>query len=415
MEYRDTASERAVIEALLADSECYESLTIDAGDFQDTDCRAAFGAFATLIGSGKKPDLPMLGIEMPGKVSFLAGLNPMTSGNVGYYAGRIRDCSRRRGIVSIMHRVKDALEGPVEITLEEIEKGLVELQDGDGNDLRMLRDVLDPALKMIEDRYRLHGKPPGISTGFFRIDAPLGGLQNGNLVIIGARPSIGKTALALSMTLNIAKAGGRVGFFSCEMTAEQLVIRALSSVGRVNSQSLSSGYLTQDDFSRIVDAGEPLMRAQVIIDDTPNITLTLLKNRARRMKRLGAAVIFVDYLTLIRHGDARMPRWERVGEISKNLKQLARELNIPVVAMSQVGRDADDRMPTLSDLRQSGEIEEDADVILLLHRDRKKAEDDQDYTTQVDIAKNRHGATQLVELVFMPKFVSFEEKMEVRT
>jgi len=408
----DPQSERAILGAVLDDPSCFESIELADEDFQDADCRLAWTKVRAIIDSGKRPDLPLLGAEMPERAKFLGELNPITAANASYYAERIRECSTRRGIIAIMRKAKELIDGPVDATLEAIETGLVELQGQDRRDMRTLRDLLDPAMELIEERYKLQGRPPGIETGFHRLDAPLGGLRNGNLIVIGARPSIGKTALALSMTLNMAAKGVRVGFFSLEMAAEQLGIRALASTGRINSQSLASGRMTPADFAKILDAGSILQRATVLIDDTPNIQLSMLKNRARRMKRYGVDVVVVDYLTLIRHGDARTPRWERVGEVSKNLKQLARELNIPVVALSQVGRDAEERMPTLADLRQSGEVEEDSDVVLLLHRDRKAAEGSQDYTTQVDIAKNRHGATQTIELVFLPTYVSFEEKFE---
>lgn len=408
----DLQSERMILGAVLDDPSCFESIELADEDFQDAECRLVWAKMRAIIDAGKRPDLTLLGSELPERVKFLSELNPITAANASYYAERIRECSKRRGIVALMRKAKELIDGPIDAVLEAIEAGLVELQGQDRRDLRMLRDLLDPAMELIQERYKLQGRPPGIETGFRRLDAPLGGLRKGNLVIIGGRPSMGKTALALSMALHMATHDVRVGFFSLEMSAEQLVIRALASIGRINSQSLASGRMTEADFAKILDAGSVLQRAMVVIDDTPNIALALLKNRARRMKRFGVDVVFVDYLTLIRHGDARTPRWERVGDVSKNLKQLARELDIPIVALSQVGRDAEDRMPTLSDLRQSGEVEEDADVVLLMHRDRKAAEDEQDYTTQIDIAKNRHGATQMMELVFLPTYVSFEEKFE---
>lgn len=408
----DPQSERMILGAVLDDPSCFESIELVDEDFQDADCRTAWTKIRQIIDAGKRPDLTMLGAEMADRPKFLSELQPITAANASYYAERIRECSKRRGIVAILRKAKELIDGPADAVLETIEAGLVELQGQDRRDLRMLRDLLDPAMELIEERYKLQGRPPGIETGFHRLDAPLGGMRKGNLVIIGARPSIGKTALALSMALNMAAKEVRVGFFSLEMSAEQLVIRALANTGRINSQSLASGRMTPADFAKILDAGSVLQSATVVIDDTPNIALTLLKNRARRMKRFGVEIIFVDYLTLIRHGDARTPRWERVGDVSKNLKQLARELDIPIVALSQVGREAEDRMPTLSDLRQSGEVEEDADVVLLMHRDRAAAEGEQDYTTQIDIAKNRHGATQMLELVFLPTYVSFEEKFE---
>jgi replicative DNA helicase len=165
------------------------------------------------------------------------------------------------------------------------------------------------------------------------------------------------------------------------------------------------------DFDRIGDVCSRLYQAPLLLDDTPNIGLAELKSKARQMRRKGARIVFVDYLTLIRHGDSKMPRHERVGEVSKSLKQLAREMDIPIVALSQVGRDAEGKMPTLANLRQSGEIEEDADCIIFMHRDRNVSSGDQ--TVKIEVAKNRNGVTDNIELIFVPQYTRFEEKVYV--
>jgi len=262
---------------------------------------------------------------------------------------------------------------------------------------------LPEAVEQIEKAYRTSGELQKVTSGYTQIEKLTNGFQPGDLIILGARPSIGKTSLALNMATRISvKYSVPVGFFSCEMSRQQLVNRIIAAEGKINLAGIRSGVIRESDFSRITGVCAKLYLSQLIIDDTPDISLAQLKSKSRQMKRMGCQIIFVDYLTLIRYGKAQVPRHERVGEISKSLKSLARELEIPIMALSQVGRSAEGRMPTLSDLRQSGEIEEDADLIMLLHRERDQQE------TRICVAKNRNGATDTVSLAFLPQFVCFE-------
>jgi replicative DNA helicase len=207
-----------------------------------------------------------------------------------------------------------------------------------------------------------------------------------------------------------------VGFFSCEMSKEFLVMRMLArqtyshlSVMRNGNMDARNNVTGKTYWETLEDGSKQLHDLPILIDDTPNIRLVDLKSKARWMKRRGVKCIFVDYLTLIKHGDTRVSRPERVGEISKSLKSLARELNLPVVVMSQLNRDAEDVHPTLANIRQSGEIEEDADVVMFLHRDRQSDEDHDDIRTELYIAKNRNGSIGKVDLIFTPDQATFRE------
>ena len=195
-----------------------------------------------------------------------------------------------------------------------------------------------------------------------------------------------------------------MGFFSCEMSRKQIGKRLLAMIGGLNLSRIRAGLMSSADFSALNDAATQLHETTLALDDTPNIGLTELRSKARQMRRHGVQCIFVDYLTLIRHGDMRMSRPERVGEVSKQMKGLARELDIPIVALSQVNREAEDKIPNLENLRQSGEIEEDSDVVMMLHRERDKDE------TILRVAKHRNGPTGDAELTFQREHVRFVER-----
>lgn len=402
--------ERQALSCLLHNPLLLEDDGLTEDDFQTPKYRAVYTTMLKVRDLGLKIDLVTLGSHIDGSAAGLADLDPVTSANFAFYVDKLRFASRRRRVDSMIREAHAALaDSGSEAALESIETGLTKLDGSDAGAIRTLVDVLHPVIDIIEERRKGRGALPGMTTGYRSLDGTIGGMLNGTLVIIAARPSVGKTALAMSMALRIAEKGAMVGFFSAEMTAEQIIMRAVAGVGRVPGDLLATGLITERDVVKVVDASGRLANAQMLIDDTANISLVDLKRRARKMHRLGAKIIFIDYLTLIRHGDAKTPLWQRVGEISKQLKQLARELRIPIVALSQVRRDAEERPPNLADLRQSGEIEEDADVIVLLHRDRDAAAESGDHTTEVHIAKNRHGATGTVNLMFVPQFVTFEE------
>lgn len=413
---QDRESEIAVLNGCLADQEALDTVGLRPMDFTDSRHAAIYQAMLTIHEAGRTVDLVALNDQLKGKVepSALARLDPVTASNVSYYAGKVLELSRRRQLLSILRAVKEDLlqARTFEQLVDGLEHRLTDLVVGNEGAIRKLGELLAPAIATLEKRYQLKGQTPGLSTGFRELDRVLTGFHPGNLIVIGARPSQGKTALALTMALDQALAGKPVGFFSAEMTGEQLVTRALAGIGRINSQSIATGLLREADFARLIDAGQKLFDVPLYIDDTAYIPLEQLRSRARKMRRMGIECLYVDYLTLIRYDLPKVPRFERVGEVTKTLKTLSKELAIPIVALSQVGRDAEDRMPTMADLRQSGEIEEDADVIIFLHRDRNQEEGraSRDRLTIVDIAKNRQGATETVELIFVPEYVRFESK-----
>ena len=414
----DPASERAVVDGVLADPSTLDELALRPSDFTDRRLGSIYQAMLHIQDAGRQIDLVAIADQLrvdgsAAGAADLAGLNPITSGNIGYYAGKVGELALVRQLVGLLNKVSAHVgQASSDELFDLLEGGLTEIAGAEQHEIAKISDMYGPAMDVIEQRYQSKGAPVGIPTGFRKIDELTTGFQPSEFIVIGARPSIGKTALALTIAMYMATHGVEVGFFSAEMAATSIMVRMLSTTGRVSSQRIRTGLLQASDFSRLMSASSLIQRASMYLDDTPNIKLTTFRSRARRMKRMGVQIIFLDYLTLIRHGDPRMPKHERVGEIVKEIKQLARELNIPIVALSQVRRDAEDKPPTLADLRQSGEIEEDADTVILLHRDRKASTEsgEKDLTTYVDIAKQRNGPTDVVQLMFVPEYTTFEEK-----
>jgi replicative DNA helicase len=251
------------------------------------------------------------------------------------------------------------------------------------------------------------------------------GFQPSELIIIGARPSMGKTALALTMAANISihNKGRRipVAFFTLEMSDMALMQRLISAEANIESGKIRSGLLKPSDFHSLMEAAGRIYDAPLYIVDMPNMKLLDLRAQARRLRvQQKVEIIFIDYLTLISSDNYQIPRHEQIAEVSRSLKSLARELNIPIVALSQVRRDAEGKQPNLSDIRESGSIEQDADVVMFLHRqrdsDKKPAEREKDETTgktQLIIAKQRNGPVGIVEIMFIPGTTKFESMTKI--
>jgi replicative DNA helicase len=299
---------------------------------------------------------------------------------------------------------------------------------------------------MAQSAFQREGKLAGVATGFKKLDLLLGGLHSSDLLVLAARPSMGKTALATNIAFNAAKAyreivdeagnrhvgdGAVVGFFSLEMSAEQLATRILSEEAQVPSEKIRKGELTHEDFERVVRASQELQRAPFFIDDTPALTISALRTRARRLKRQhNLGLIVIDYLQLVDGGSGRREqnRVMEISEITRGLKTLAKELNVPVLALSQLSRaveQREDKHPQLADLRESGSIEQDADVVMFIFREeyylersqpREGTPEHDEWVAKMDlvhnmaeviVAKQRHGPTNKVALTFEGKFTKF--------
>ncbi|MFW6231610.1 MAG: replicative DNA helicase [Spirochaetota bacterium] len=353
----------------------------------------------------------------PAYVSSLTSSVP-TSANVEYYARIVRETSVRRKLLRAANEmIADATREGIESReiVEEAERRIFEISEGqETGGYKQAREIVKQTVEAIEKLYRTREDYTGIPSGFPAVDKMLSGFQNSEFIIIGARPSVGKTALALTMAANISiRKGIKTGFFSLEMSDMAIMQRLIASEARIGSQKIRTGMLRPADFKNLTDAAGSIYDAPLWISDTPGMRLLDLRAQARRMKsQLGVQIIFVDYISLINNEHADLPRHEQIAEISRSLKGLARELDIPVVALSQVTRDVEGKRPTLASIRESGSIEQDADVVIFLHRNRGEGSEDPEHANNVEteliVAKQRNGPVGTVRIAFVPKYTRFE-------
>jgi len=361
-------------------------------------------------------------IDKAGGASYIASLTSRvpTTANVSYYAKIVQETSIRRSLLdTARHIISEAHNDSLEtrLIIEDAEKAIFELNDNQSRgELKPAREVIQKTIETIENRYRTKEGFTGVPSGFDGLDNLTSGFQNSELTIIGARPSIGKTALALSMATNIAvKNNIPCGFFTLEMSDVSLMMRVVSAESKINSNNLRTGLLRPTDFNKLTEAAGRIYDSPLILQDTPNIPLLDLRSLSRKMvMKHDVKIIFVDYIGLISPEDTKQPRHEQISQISRSLKALARELDIPIIALSQVGRQSEGKAPTLADLRESGALEQDADVVLLLHRERVVDRDDDEHEnssvikTELIVAKQRNGPTDTVNVAFIPHFTRFE-------
>lgn len=361
-------------------------------------------------------------LEKAGGVAYITALIDVvpTSANIEHYAKIVLDKSTRRKLITVAEKIKASAYNETRDSnsiLDEAEKNIFALADMDQtSQVYSMLEIVPKTIERIEFSYNHNDTLTGITTGFVKLDSMTSGFQNSELIIIGARPSMGKTAMALTMMEHISvDAKIPCGFFSLEMSYEQIGQRLLSQEARIPGTKLRNGLLKVEDFKKLQDAAGRCYEAPLYIVDTPNMQLIELRAMARRMRtNHGVKIIFIDYIGLISTENPSAPVYEQVSEISKSLKSLARELNIPIVALCQVARDAEGSEPTLSQLRGSGSIEQDADVVMFIHRERKKQEDGQIEPVQdakLIVAKQRNGPIGDVELLFLSSYTRFENKV----
>ncbi len=359
-------------------------------------------------------------LERVGGAAYVASLTTTvpTSANVEYYAKIVQETSLRRRLITLAAEVTESCFDdtiPTRQVLEEAERRIFELAETNQTQSFLpARDVVKRTVAAIEKLYHNQEDYTGIATGFTALDNMTSGFQNSEFIVIGARPSVGKTALALTMAANISVAHKvPVGFFTLEMSDMALMQRLVASEARISSQTIRTGMLRPADFANLTNAAGRIYEAPLWISDSPGMRLLDLRAQARRMVgQHGVRIIFVDYITLITNENMELARHEQIADISRSLKSLARELNIPVVALSQVSRDTEGKRPMLSNIRESGSIEQDADVVIFLHRDRNL---DQSSTealnvieTELIVAKQRNGPVGTIRIAFVPRYTKFD-------
>ncbi len=423
-------AEQASLGALLLDPDAVPHVLryLRPDDYYVNANKHVFAAIIALFEKGQKADLITLADEMraqgtldhAGGAAYIAKLTDAvpSSANVEYYAQIVRDGAVRRAVMKLSADIRQkATDDGIEtsLLLDELQESIFEIsQDRQSVTYKSVKEVVPETMRLIEKLSKSTAQYTGVPAGYPDLDSMTSGFHDSELIIIGARPSVGKTAFALNLAAHMAlreKAG--VGFFSLEMPDVQLMNRLLASEARISSEKVRSGLIKPSDIQSLMDAASRLYEAPLYIVDVPNIKLLDLRSLARRMKsERDIQVLFIDYLTLITHENSDLPRWEQISSISRSLKALARELRIPVIALSQLKREAEGKQPSMADLRESGSIEQDADVIMFLHRDREieKRQDERSpyIPTELIVAKQRNGPVGMVNLLFFPGFTRFE-------
>ena len=402
-----------------------------AESFYSLQHQTIFKAILSLYNKGQRGDILTLTEELrqtgkldaAGGVAYVASLpdHVPTSSNVEYYAQLVKDDFNRRELIKISSSaISEAHDDtkPSRTTLEDTQNKLFALAESNQSQrLLSMWELVPDTFSIIEKHLHNQETYTGVPSGFSGLDKMTSGFQNSEMIIIGARPSMGKTALALSMIHHIAiQKNIPTGIFSLEMSYTQIGQRLISQIARMSGSRIRSGMMTQAEFQRLVDAAGVLYDAPLCIADTPNMKMLDLRAMARKMKQqYQVKIIFIDYIGLITSDNysSNTPRHEQVSEISRSLKSLARELDIPIVALCQVSRDSEGKEPTLANLRDSGSIEQDADVVMFIHRERKATDNnDEAIEAKILLAKQRNGPIGNVDLIFLPSYAKFENRAE---
>lgn len=426
-------AEQAVLGGLMLDNNTWDTVAdrITAEDFYRRDHQLIFTAIAELAGRSEPSDavtlaeyLDRAGVQgETGGLAYLASLvqDTPSAANIRAYAEIVRERAQMRRLIRVGGEIAASVydnEGRTASELvDEAERRVFEIAEAGrkvGSGFVPLVQILGPTIDLIDKRHQNQGALTGVSTGFTELDRMTAGLQPGDLIVIAGRPSMGKTTLAINIAENAAiSAGTRVAVFSMEMSREQLALRMISSLGRVNQSHLRTGMFGDQEWSCINSAISLMKNAPIFIDDTGALTPTEIRARARRLKREhGLGLIVVDYLQLMQVAGTKENRATEISEISRSLKALAKELSVPVIALSQLNRSVEQRQekkPVMSDLRESGAIEQDADLIMMIYREEVY---DQNTTRKgiadIIIAKQRNGPIGDVALTFLGEYTKFE-------
>lgn len=430
-----TEAEESVLGGILLDNDGINTAMelVMPDDFYRNANKAIFAAMVALTEKREPIDVVTLSqqlrtiaaLEESGGIENLARLASIvpSAANVGYYAKLVKELSLRRKVIHESSGIINAaydMEGDVETFLDTSEQKILSVSDYRvKQSFYKVSDLVQDSIKLVEKLYDQKELVTGTPTGFVRLDGMTAGFHPSDLIILAARPSMGKTALAL----NIAQYVGihkkmNVAVFSLEMSKEQLVLRMLCAEARVDNSKVRSGHLQERDFPRLVDAASHIAEANIFIDDTPAITITELRAKCRRLDRDNKlSLIVIDYLQLMRSPTYMHSREQEIADISRNLKAIAKELGVPVIALSQLNRTVEsrtDKRPMMSDLRESGAIEQDADVIMFIYRDQVYNPESPDKgVAEIIIGKQRNGPIGTIRLAFSGEFTRFDTLEEL--
>lgn len=426
-----TEAEQSVVGAMLMDREAIMTSAeiITGADFYQSAYGMIFDSIVELFNEGKPVDLITLQErlkekDVPEEIQSLEFVRDLvtavpTSANVKYYAQIVAEKAVLRRLIRLNEDIANRCylaKEPLEAILDQTEKDVFELvQRRSGGDYVPIKQVVLNTLEKIEKASKNKGTVTGIPTGFIDLDYKTAGLQPSDFILVAARPSMGKTAFVLNIAQHVAfKADKTVAIFSLEMSKEQLVNRLFALESQVDSQALRTGNLKDSDWEKLIESAGIIGKSKLIIDDTPGISISELRSKCRKFKlEQGLDLIIIDYLQLMsgRAGGRSESRQQEISDISRSLKAIARELNVPVISLSQLSRAVEqrpDHRPMLSDLRESGAIEQDADVVMFIYRDDYYNKDtDHPNQAEIIIAKQRNGPIGTVNLTWLPNYTKF--------
>ena len=424
-------AEQAVLGSILIDSRCVADVIgiLRPEDFYLQQNREIYETIYTMFNFSQTIDpvtvldkMRELGCHRDNSRDYILQLMEITptAANVERYANIVRDKAMLRGLsqaaTDISEIVYSQVGTPAEM-LEAAEKKIYALRKGErGDSLEHIGTVMHRVFDNLTELAQSDSMIPGLSTGLRDLDMKINGLNKSDLLLIAARPAMGKTSFALNIGLNVAKKyNSTVAFFSLEMSREQLVMRLLSGESFVDSQKMATGKLSEDEWEKLCMASAALTQTDIRVDDNPSITVAEMNAKLRRVENLG--LVIIDYLQLMTgsgYGRASENRVQVVGEISRSLKIMAKELNVPVICLSQLSRAVEsrqDKRPIMSDLRESGAIEQDADAILFLYRDDYyNPNTEEKNVAECIVSKNRHGETGTVKLQWLPQYTTFADR-----
>jgi len=426
-------AEQSVIGGLMLDNSAWDEIAdiVNEQDFYRHDHALILRSINALAEDGQPYDVVTVSewLGTRGELDSIGGLaylsilanDTPTAVNIKAYANIVREYSILRSLIQVGNEISASAYNtdgkPSKELVDEAERKvflIAEQRAGNRQGFEAINDLLGRAVKRVEEMYRSNTALTGIATGFTNFDEKTSGLQKSDLIIIAGRPSMGKTSFAMNLAENAALHNeNSVAVFSMEMPGEQLALRMMSSLGRIDSHSLRIGKLDDHDWPRLISSVNMLSKAKLFIDDTAALTPTELRARTRRLKREhGLDLVIVDYLQLMQVGGSSENRATEISEISRSLKALAKELPVPIVALSQLNRSVEqrpDKRPVMSDLRESGSIEQDADVILFIYRDEVYNPESADKgTAEIIIRKQRNGPIGSVRLSFLGQYTRFE-------
>ena len=426
----DLEAEQAVIGSMLTDKEAVISAIeiLSDSDFYREDNKLIYSAMMNLYGKGEPIDIITLKTELAfmGKLEAIGGLEYLaelpekvpTTANVDKYIKIVEEKSTLRTLIRTANELLTLGYDPtqeVEELMDNAEKKIFSvMQSRNEKSYSSMKDILVDTFIELEELYNRKQHVTGVPTGFIDLDYKTAGLHGSELILVAARPAMGKSAFALNIATNAAvRANTPVAIFSLEMSKEQMANRILCSEALVDSNKVRTGKVEDDDWSKLAQASGILSEAQIFIDDTPGISIMEIRTKCRKMKlEKNIGLVVIDYLQLVQASSKRSgSREQEIAEISRSLKILAKEINVPVIALSQLSRAPEqrpDHRPMLSDLRESGSIEQDADIVLFLYRDDYYNQDsEKKNVAEVILAKHRAGSTGTVELAWLGSFTKF--------